>query len=112
MLTNCEGITIYREETNDFTPTWKRHIIKNVYWEDTQGAAESGKGMQRNNDVFISIPAASISDYIPHAGDAIVKGIADIDYRDVPAEKRYTINSVSDFRYGSPAVQHIEVTAK
>lgn len=112
MFTNCEGCTIYKEKAENFSPIWERYVIPDIYWECTQRKVASGKGTQRSNEVFVSIPATSISDYVPESGDTIVKGIIDLDYRDVSVNERYTINSVSDCRYGSPAVQHIEVTAE
>lgn len=111
MFTNCEGCTIYKEKTVDFSPVWERYVIPNIYWECTRGEAVSGKGTEHSNEVFVSIPAASISDYIPACGDTIVRGITDKDYREIDVSNRYKINSVSDCHYGSPAVQHIEVTA-
>lgn len=102
---------MYREKAVDFSPVWERYVIPNVYWECTRGEAASGKGTEHSNEVFVSIPAASVSEYIPKCGDIIVKGITDKDCREIDVNDRYKINSVSDCRYGSPAVWHIEVTA-
>lgn len=110
MFTNCEGCTIYHRVVGaDRLPMWERHVIKNVYWEADTGQAASGKNMERNSSVLVCIPVASVGDYIPQKDDTIVKGIIVDEY--TALSKKYLVMSVSDFRYGSAAVQHIEVTA-
>ena len=47
MFTNCEAITIYhQEDIVNHKPIFSRHIIQNVYWEESIGSSQSGKEMQ------------------------------------------------------------------
>ena len=64
--------------------------------------------MAQSHSIYLAIPAASLSDYLPKHGDLIAKGI-----RNAPPDSAdsYTVMTVTDCRYGSAAVQHIEVTA-
>lgn len=110
MFTNCEGCTIYHRAVGaDRLPVWERHVIENIYWEETSGQRHSGKDMEQANDVYICIPVASVNGYIPQKDDTVVKGITADEYSALT--ERHLIMSVSDFRYGSTAVQHIEVSA-
>ncbi|MBQ8823601.1 MAG: hypothetical protein IJZ64_00045 [Ruminococcus sp.] len=115
MFTNCEGITIYEKATGaDSYPAYAVHHIKNVYWEEKRGQQLSKQQNKstptQNYDVYIAIPADSITGYMPKYDDLVVKGLKSITQS--PSEKnKYTIMSVVDCLYGSKAVQHIEVTA-
>ena len=110
MFTNCEGCTIYHKTAGaDRLPVWERHVIGNIYWEETSGQTASGKSMDKSSSIYICIPAASVTDYIPQRDDTIVKGITDVPYSAL--SEKHLIMAASDLRYGSAAVQHIEVDA-
>lgn len=110
MFTNCEGCTVYHKTVGaDRLPVWERHVIGDIYWEETSGQAASGKNMERSGSIYICIPAASVGDYIPQKDDTVVKGITDAEYSAL--SEKHTVMAVADLRYGSAAVQHIEVDA-
>ena len=111
MFTNCEGCTIYHKTVGtDRLPAWERHVIKNIYWEETSGQAVSGKSMEQSSSIYIGIPATSVADYIPQKDDTVVKGITDAPYGEL--SEKHIVMAVADLRYGSAAVQHIEVDAQ
>lgn len=115
MFTNCEGITIYEKTTGaDSYPVYAVHHIKNVYWEQKHSQKLSKQQNKstptQSYDVYIAIPADSITDYMPKYDDLVVRGLKPITQS--PKDKTsYTIMSVTDCLYGSKVVQHIEVTA-
>ncbi|MGN0631656.1 MAG: DUF6751 family protein [Ruminococcus sp.] len=112
MFTNCDGCTVYHKAADEnLLPVWKRRVIENIYWEETHGQTSREKGMERSSDVLICISASSIGDYVPQKDDIIVKGITDADYSSLKLNEKHTVMTVTDFRFGSPAVQHIEVDA-
>lgn len=107
MYTNRPGCTIYEKTGRNRAPTYIRHETKDIFWENRIGQ-ESGSDRAPKNSAFISIPVDSI-DYEPKADDRIVGSIIT---DELPPPTAMTIMSVQDFRYGSPAVRHWEVTAE
>lgn len=107
MFTNREGCTIYEKTVQNRAPTYIRHTTGAVYAETTS-AQESGSDRKPDDEVFVSIPADSVT-YVPKKDDRIVCSIIDDEQPPVTA---MTIMSVKDFRFGSPFIQHIEVTAR
>lgn len=109
MYTNKIGCTVYERTVGaDRMEAYKRHFIPTIYWEDVRGQSATGNGMQQADSVYCCIPAASLSDFIPQPDDLIVCGRCE---DDEPPKECRTIMSVDDFRYGSRAVQHLEVAA-
>ena len=108
MFTNRAGCTIYEKTVQNRAPTYVRREVGAVYWEDTQ-EQDSGADRKPQNKAFISIPITSIGSYLPKKGDRIVGEIIGAEQ---PPDTAMTINAVSDFRFGSPVTQHIEVTAE
>ena len=107
MFTNRPGCTIYEKTVQNRAPTFVRHETGAVYWEDTN-AHKNGSDRSPENNAFVSVPASSIN-YSPKAGDKIVGSIiAD----EQPPVTAMTIMSAEDFCYGSPDIQHWELTAK
>lgn len=107
MFTNRPGCTIYERTIQDRAPVFVRRECGPVYWEDTY-SQQDGSDRAPQNSAFIVIPATS-TDYCPKQGDKIVgEIIAD----ENPPANAITVMTVKDFRYGSPKVQHIEVTAQ
>ena len=115
MFTNCEAITIYhQEDIVNHKPIFSRHIIQNVYWEESIGSIQSGKEMQQSDNIYVCIPAKSMTDYVPVREDILCRGIvpADLPIHEIQKSRnKHTIIAVADCRYGSPDVQHIEVSA-
>lgn len=107
MFTNKAGCTIYEKTTVNRATAYVRHITGSVYWQPSVGESD-GKDRNEQNSIFVSIPAAS-ADYLPNEGDRIT---GDIITDEQPPESAYTIANVKDLRYGSPKVQHIELTVK
>lgn len=115
MFTNCEGVTIYEKTVGvDSYPVYAVHHIKNVYWEEKIGQQLSKQqnisNPTQNHEIYIAIPADSITDYMPKYDDLIVKGLQPVTQL-LNGKTKYTIMSVTNCLYGSKAVQHIEVTA-
>ncbi len=108
MFTNREGCTLYEKTIHNRAPTYIRRELGAVYWEDKQGQ-QSGADRTPQNNAFISIPVTSIGSYLPKKGDRIV---GEVIVDEQPPPTAMTVMSVSDFRYGSPAAQHIEVIAE
>lgn len=107
MFTNRNGCTIYEKTVRNRSPAYIRHVTGKVYVE-TESAQKNGSDRTPDNEIFISIPASSVT-YVPGVGDRIVCSIID---NEQPPVTALTVMNVKDFRYGSPFVQHIEVTAK
>lgn len=115
MFTNAD-CTVYHKVVNKLKriAEYEKHIIKNVYWENSAGQSKGKTEMITSNNALIIIPKSSISDFIPCKDDIIAKGIYtdDLPTSDFQQlETVHTIMSVADFRYGSSSVQHFEVTA-
>lgn len=98
-----------------------RHIIKGVFWNDSRGRTAVKGGIQIVDSVVVYIYD---SEYIPKAGDIIVKGIVNFEF-DSSSQKSLSdsmklfreqfpgfavVKNVNDCRYGG--LPHIEVTAK
>lgn len=107
MYTNREGCTIYEKTVQNRAPTYVRHVTGVVYAETTS-AQEKGSDRKPDNGLFISIPAKSVT-YVPKTDDRLVCSIIEDEQPPVTA---MTVMSVRDLRFGSPFIQHIEVTAK
>lgn len=107
MFTNTEIITVFHKtvDAEKRLPIWEKHIFKNVYWENCSAQSEESKGMGESNLILCIIPEKSIKNFIPCKDDIIMTG-------DAEEPGNLTIMDVKDFRYGSPNVRHIEVTAK
>lgn len=113
MFTNQPGCTVYARTVGaNRMETYTRHYIKDVYWEQaaaqTQEKAQAAGGHKQSYQVFCNIPAASLSDYIPQYGDLICCGFCTLQQ---PPNDCFLVQTVEQFLYGSPDVQHIEVTA-
>ncbi len=107
MFTNRKGCTIYEKTVRNREPTYIRHTTGAIYWEETL-KEHSGSDRSPQNEIFISIPENS-SDYLPKPDDRV---IGEIILNELPPKHSFIIISVSDRRYGSAKVRHIEVRAK
>ena len=114
MLKNAD-CTIYEKDT--YTP----HIIRGVYWNDSRGATTMKNGIQTADSVTVY---TYDSEYIPKAGDIIVKGTVEFTFaatsqQTISASMKTfretypqfaVVKNVSDCRYGG--LPHIEVIAR
>lgn len=114
MLKNAD-CTIYE------AGTYTRHVIPDVYWNDARGRTVTNRGVQISDSVIVYIYS---DEYIPKAGDIIVRGTVDYTFDATTQQKasasmktfRETypqfavVKAVSDARYGG--LPHIEVTAR
>lgn len=108
MFTNTEGCTVWEKTVQNRAPTYIRHETGAVYCEDTD-AQSDGKDRSPDDKMLIVIPAVNLGGYIPKPDDRIIRGIVPDSQ---PPQTAMTVMQIKDFRYGSPHVQHIEVTAK
>ena len=114
MLKNAD-CTVYEAKT------YIRHGINGVYWHDCRGRTVTKNGIQVTDSVLVYVYD---SDYLPKAGDLIVKGNVGFEF-DTTTQKTVsdsmkqfreayplyaTVKNVSDCRYGG--LPHIEVTAR
>ncbi|PWJ14609.1 hypothetical protein [Ruminococcus flavefaciens] len=109
MMTNREGCTIYEKIVDPQTRSaaYVRHRVGALFVEDERGIG-TGADRASSDEVFLSIPAAS-SSYLPKKDDRVALYITDAAE---PPKDALTITYIGDFRHGSAAVQHIEVTAR
>ncbi len=114
MLKNAD-CTIY--EKGSFI----RHTFEEVFWNDIRGAVTQKNAIQISDSVIVYIYT---SDYVPKAGDIIIKGISSSIY-DGSTQKAASesmnqlreqfpdyavIKNVNDCRYGG--LPHIEIIAR
>lgn len=107
MFTNKKGCTIYEKIIQNRSPTYIKHNVGAVYYENSLGE-KSGKDRVPDNSALVIIPEKS-TDYFPKTDDKIV---IDIVADEQPPTTAMTITKVQDFRYGSADSRHIEVTAE
>lgn len=107
MFTNLAGCTIYEKIKRDRQPAYIRHITGPCYWQPSEGQTGGADRIPQTDD-FVSIPAASVT-YLPKKDDRIVGSIIEAE---TPPADALTVMNVKDLRYGSPRVQHIELTAR
>ncbi|MBQ9898111.1 MAG: hypothetical protein IJM44_01490 [Ruminococcus sp.] len=114
MLKNAD-CTIYEKDT------YTRHVIHDVYWNDSRGAAVTKNGVQVQDSVLVYI---YYSDYVPKNGDMVVRGAVNFEF-DAAMQQTASasmaafrasypqfavVRNVNDCRYGG--LPHIEVTAR
>lgn len=108
MFTNTTVCTVWEKTVQNRSPTYVRHETGAVYWEDTHGQT-TGKSRSPEDKAFISVHASELGSYLPKPDDRIIRGYSG---SESPVPSALTITAVMDLRYGSPAVQHVEITAK
>ena len=92
------------------TPTYVRHELGKIYWEDVRGQTNAGVDPRQPSDsCFVSIPEISLNGYYPKKDDRIIpEVVADSS----PPKTALTIMSVRNCLHGSAAVRHVEVKAQ
>lgn len=108
MFTNKIGCTVYEKTVKNRMESYTPHFIPAIYWEDTTAQVQTGTSMKQQDQIWCCIPETSLSGYFPQKDDVIVCGRCE---DETPPDNGRTITAVEDFRFGSPSVRHIEVTA-
>ena len=110
MFTNRTGCTVWEKTTVNHTPTYVRHELGKVYWEDVRGQTNVGTDPHQPEDnCFCSIPELSLNGCHPKKDDRI---LPDIVADSSPPPTAFTVMSVRDCLHGSAAVRHVEVKAQ
>lgn len=108
MFTNMEACTIWEKTVQNRAPVYVKHVIRQVYWEETHGETVNGITRDPDDKILCIVPVASVT-YKPKRDDRIVPGESN---DTTPPGTALTVTSVKDFRYGSAKVQHIEITGR
>lgn len=118
------------ENTNETTKElkFKKHIIDNVFWDDSQGV-NLRNGYDKNDLVNVYIPKDKndMSGYVKpkqyngngwtlQNGDFIIKGLVTetevSGIKDLAAYETFTITMVDDKDFGSKNMHHFEIRGK
>ncbi|WP_269478284.1 DUF6751 family protein [Hominibacterium faecale] len=137
MITNAD-LTLYNQIPGPDGPTWQRTQIEDVFWEDGKKVDVGETELISADLTVILIPFESTTGYLKpveflwaedraghftlNNGDLVVRGLVDFE---LTGEKGHnekalrqqhddvmTIVSVETNDFGSPNMQHWEVTAK
>lgn len=137
MVTNTH-ITIYNRyyDKENRSDKWQKTILKDVFFDGTQGATRVSTGLESADRVTIVIPFTTsqnrvftepkqfdnitnpINFFTLREGDKVVKGVSDIDISGADLTELekfhevYTITAVDTKDFGSKHMQHWEVQAK
>lgn len=104
--TNLPAVTVWEKTLVNRAPAYVRHELGDAYWEDVRGQSN---GRTEDNGIFLALPAASVTEYVPKTDDRILPGsIAD----EKPPGDALTVMQVKDFRYLLPMMAHLEATLK
>jgi exosome complex RNA-binding protein Rrp4 len=114
MLVNAD-CTVYEKDT------YARHVIKDIYWNDSRGRTVTKGGIQINDQVIVYIYSG---EYVPKSGDIIIKDECSFQF-DATSQQTASqsmklfrelhpefavVKNVQDARYGG--LPHIEVLAR
>lgn len=123
MYTNAD-ITFYACPDGKYT----RHEIKGVFWEDVKQSNIIKSGLSTADSVKVFIPASNLPGGIKFTTgkDLIVKGIVEFEVDNTSQQsisvslktmketydRVVTVSVVDDKLYGSPRMQHIQLSCK
>jgi hypothetical protein len=123
MFTNAD-VTLYScAKDGKFT----RSVIKKVFWDEVKQSNIIKSGLTTADSVKIFIPSSSVPDGLNLAAgkDLMVKGIIDFIFNNTSPQtiseslttlkvinKVVTVSVVDDKTYGSPSMQHYEISCK
>lgn len=137
MITNAD-MTLYNQIPGPDGPTWQRTQIKGVFWEDGKKVNVGETGLVSADLTVVFIPFSNTAGYLKPVefrrakdrtehftldnGDIVVRGLTDFELtsekgaNEKALRQQYddvmTIVSVEKNDFGSPEMQHWEVTAK
>ena len=123
MYTNAD-ITLYACPDGKYT----RHEIKGVFWEDVKQSNVLKSGLSTADAVRMFIPAKNLPGGVKFTTgkDLVVKGIVDLEVDNTSQQtistslktmketydRVVTVSVVDDKLYGSPMMQHIQLSCK
>lgn len=105
---NVNAVTIWEKTIIDRAPAYIRHELGESYWQETQAQETSGTAHNPDDNIFLAVPAASVT-YLPKKDDRAVSGLCE---DSSPPKTALTVMQVKDFRYLLPDMMHIEVILK
>lgn len=138
VFTNAD-MTIYNivPQKSTTPETYKRTVIKNVFWNESREISEGENGLKKDDTLRLMIPKESLElvnkkyqrpkewlsesnkdkTYTFKNKDIVVKGIIKDDISspkdlETKYDEVYCISSVSDNRYGSENMHHFFIIAK
>lgn len=105
--------TIFSQQYNPTTRKndWIKTFISGVYWQGSIGSKNNKSGMVQDNETIVFIPFSAVSEFSVKPEDKIVRG-ATTATTPVDLDGALTVTGIDTFDYGSPDMQHWEVTAK
>lgn len=120
MLTNAD-ITVYNKFTDKDGNKWERHTVYDVSWQEDKCAVVGTNGKDTADKIKVYIPFTSKPDLIVRKGDIIVRNVVIFDINEADKESNLrvlrhkyndvkTVMAVAKRDYGSPDMQHWEVT--
>lgn len=123
MYTNAD-ITLYTSSNGKYT----RQEIKGVFWEDVKQSNVLKSGLTTADSVKMFIPGVNLPDGIKFTTgkDLIVKGLVDFEVDNTSPQtisaslkimkdtydRVVTVSVVDDKLYGSPSMQHVQISCK
>ena len=129
MMTNT-NMCVFNKHTDSFTKNivYKKHIIDNVFWDDSKGVNLS-RGYDEADNVNVYIPKNKndMSEYVKPKqyngigwtlknGDFIIKGLVTetqvSGIKDLSNYEVFTITMVDDKDFGSENMHHFEIRGK
>lgn len=121
MYTNAD-CTIYK-----YSPTgYNRIQIHDIFWSDVKQKNVLKSGLTSADSIRLIIPISSVNNltFTPQK-DIVVKGLPDFEIDNTSAKTisdglthitnvldGHSVSSVADNRYGSPAMQHYDLSLK
>lgn len=135
MITNAD-VTIYNKYFDKATRTdkYKRTVLKGVFWDHKKAVNMIKSGMENAHSVSIMIPfsmdtdksyispkefykSPGVNNFTLSEGDRVVKGIIDFEITGKVSDldkdyEAFTIVSVDPKDFGSPHMQHWEISAR
>lgn len=126
-MTTNSSMSIFNRYVDPFTKeiTFKKHIVENVFWDDTI-AVQQDQGYDKINKVAVYIPKNKndLSEYVDakqyngigwtiQTGDLIIKGeVVESEVTGVKDLKNYNVFAILEFDdkdYGSSNMHHFEI---
>ncbi len=129
MMTNT-NMCVFNKHTDSFTKNivYKRHIIDNVFWDDSKGVnLNHGYDEADNVNVYVPKDKNDMSEYVKPKqyngngwtlknGDFIIKGLVTetqiSGIKDLSTYEVFTITMVDDKDFGSENMHHFEIRGK
>ncbi len=118
MLTNADCTLYKAQKSGGYT----RHVVKNVYWQDSRGANVQKSGLNIADGITVFFYSTDILPKTP-TKDMLVKGVAEFEFNNESSQtvseslkdfrEQYSfcvVTAVNDYMYGG--LPHIEILAR